>query len=208
MELNPYESDLLVLDKELKRQEEEFLQSLIISYDEGVQTNSIETLKELQSSQEVIELYQRKSKSYRDLLLPEQEVDNSYYSEFNEKYSLKLESLKRMNDIRTDSLGSLEIRGNAYAGITMNQILEQTQELIDLVQDQGMDPFELTEMMLRIQKDIEEWMLRAQATIEKSKMKQQLANLRTMLKAFEPGSSSAETTQVLINFYKRMLSYI
>ena len=61
---------------------------------------------------------------------------------------------------------------------------------------------------LAIQKDIEEWMLRAQATIEKSKMKQQLANLMTMLKAFEPGSSSAETTQVLINFYKRMLSYI
>ena len=208
MELNPYESDLLVLDKELKRQEEEFLQSLIISYDEGVQTNSIETLKELQSSQEVIELYQRKSSAYRDELIPKQDDENYYYSDSNEKYSLKLETLKRMNDIRTDALDSLEIRGIAYAGITMHQILERTQELIDQLQDRGMDPFELTEMMLRLQKDIEEWMIKTKAEIERSKVKKILGDYMSMLKAFKPGSSSAEATKVFISFYKRMLSYI
>lgn len=208
MELNPYESDLLVLHKELKRQEEEFLQSLIISYDEGVQTKSIETLDILHNSQEVIELYQRKSSAYRDELIPKEDAENYYYSDFNEKYSLKLDALKRMNNIKTEAFGSLETRGLAYAGITMNGIFEQTQELIDQLQDRGMDPFELTEMMLRLQKDLEEWMTKAKAEIERSKVKKILGDYMSMLKSFEPGSSSAEATEVFISFYKRMLSYL
>ncbi|MDA1021260.1 MAG: hypothetical protein O2962_06920 [Cyanobacteria bacterium] len=71
-----------------------------------------------------------------------------------------------------------------------------------------MDPFELTEMMLRIQKDLEEWMIKAKAEIEKSKIKKILGDYMSMLKAFEPGSSSAEATEVFISFYKRMLSYL
>ncbi|MDA1020991.1 MAG: hypothetical protein O2962_05525, partial [Cyanobacteria bacterium] len=93
MELNPYESDLLVLHKELKRQEEEFLQSLVISYDEGVQTKSIETLKELQSSQEVIEALKLNSQLYREI----SQIDKA--PETNFSHSNYLEEISKLNTI-------------------------------------------------------------------------------------------------------------
>ncbi len=186
MELNPYESDLLVLDKELKRQEEEFLQSLIISYDEGVQTNSIETLKELQSSQEVIELYQRKSSAYRDELIPKQDDENYYYSDSNERYVLKLKELGHKSNYK-----DIITRDNAL--------------FLDLNNQSIKDPT-LGELFTQLYLDIEEHMKDIKTEIARSKVKQQLENYMSMLNAFEPGSSSAEATQVHIGFYKRLLA--
>ena len=60
----------------------------------------------------------------------------------------------------------------------------------------------------QLSQDIEEHLKEVKTEIERSKVKQQLENYMTMLNAFQPGSSSAEATQVFISFYQRMLGSI
>ena len=205
MELNPYELDLLVLNKELKRQEEEFLQSLIISNDEGFQTSSIETLKELQSSQEVIEALKLNSQLYREM----SQIDKAPETSFSHSdYLTKISKLNKINQFKISAVNSFEYHNSASAGTIFNDFMRYTRGLVEELESGGLDSQEFTKLMNELIIEIDKIMEAKSIEIEKNRFRKYIEDFKFMLKAFEPGSSSAEATEVHIDSFKQLLSYL
>ncbi|MDA0773176.1 MAG: hypothetical protein O3C63_09595, partial [Cyanobacteria bacterium] len=145
--------------------------------------------------------------SYRDELIPKEDAENYYYSDFNEKYSLKLDALKRINNLKTGEVESTAVT-RSVTETRSSQTVDTSYSLEHFPFKIGKNEDQWGAKFAQLSQDIEEHLKEVKTEIERSKVKQQLENYMTMLNAFQPGSSSAEATQVFISFYQRMLGSI